>query len=223
MLHRIATHVLGRRRFEITGRFGLRPSPGGFATPAFGDGPEIVRFADGLIVRETATGAAYAPVGGSTLRALIALAGADIEREFSVGADTPPLGDPDDILALDAEAAAVIAAWFADGARILDRAVAARAGGDPVVAQLWPEHFDLATNVAVGGPRVNLGVSPGDAYCGEPYLYVGPWDDERPGDAAFWNAPFGAIRRRSELGGETIEAGARFLLDGLARFDRAAD
>ena len=34
-LHRIAAHVLGRRRYQVAGRFGLRASPAGFATPAW--------------------------------------------------------------------------------------------------------------------------------------------------------------------------------------------
>jgi hypothetical protein len=41
-LHRIAAHVLGRRRYQVCGRFGLWASPGGFATPAYGTGPEIL-------------------------------------------------------------------------------------------------------------------------------------------------------------------------------------
>ena len=36
-LQRLAVHVLARRRHAVTGRFGLRPAPGGLATPAFGD------------------------------------------------------------------------------------------------------------------------------------------------------------------------------------------
>ena len=60
-------------------------------------------------------------------------------------------------------------------------------------AQLWPEHFDLACTVVVGGEvQVNVGASPGDAYEPAPYLYIGPWGPERPGDPAYWNAPFGA-------------------------------
>ncbi len=33
----------------------------------------------------------------------------------------------------------------------------------------------------------------------EPYLYVGPWGPERPGDPAYWNAPFGAILPHARL------------------------
>jgi hypothetical protein len=57
-LHRVAAHVLGRGRCEVCGRFGLRASPGGFATPAFGAGPEALRVAGDAIVREMAATAA---------------------------------------------------------------------------------------------------------------------------------------------------------------------
>ena len=220
-LHRVAAHVLGRRRHDVTGRFGLRNSPGGFATPAFGDGPEVVRVAGASLVRETAAGAAYVPVQGSTLRALAAFAGTDVEAEFSVGADTPALGDVDAPLARGPEAAHVINAWFAHGWRALDEVLAGLpAAAAPAVVQLWPEHFDAGTNVGVaGGQRCNLGVSPGDAFSDEPYAYVGPWGDERPGTSAYWNAPFGAVIRWEEVaeGGDPVGAIAGFLREGLAR------
>ena len=41
-LHRLAAHVLARRRYAVTARFGLRPAPGGLATPPFGEG-EVIR------------------------------------------------------------------------------------------------------------------------------------------------------------------------------------
>lgn len=224
-LHRIAAHVLGRRRHEVTGRFGLRTSPGGFATPAFGDGPEVVRVAGGTLIRETVEGAAYLPIAGSTLQDLAMFAGTDITYDFSVGADTPELGDVDQPLDLDAHAGAVVADWYALGWHVLDETLAVLPStAGPGVVQLWPEHFDAGTDVGVGGgpgQRVNLGVSPGDGFCDEPYLYVGPWGDERPGDPELWNAPFGAILRRSDVVGspDPVAAGARFLLTGLAHLD----
>src|SRR5579863_256849 len=69
-LHRVAAHILARRRHDVSGRFGLRPSPGGFATPAFGEGPEVVRVANGTLVREAAGGASYLPLAGASLRRL---------------------------------------------------------------------------------------------------------------------------------------------------------
>src|SRR4029077_1796044 len=71
---------------------------------------------------------------------------------------------------------------------------------EPATIQLWPEHLDVATNVGVGRDRrVNLGFSPGDSFEALPYAYVGPWGAERPGDPAYWNAPFGAVLRRADL------------------------
>jgi hypothetical protein len=84
------------------------------------------------------------------------------------------------------------------------------------VPRLWPEHFDLAVEAGLGGgDRVNLGGSPGDGFSAEPYVYVGPWSSARPGDPAFWNAPFGAVRTRGELGDEPAAAAAEFLRRGF--------
>ena len=40
-------------------------------------------------------------------------------------------------------------------------------------------------------------MSPCDSYEPWPYAYVGPWE---PHEGGFFNAPFGAARRLSELG-----------------------
>ena len=67
---------------------------------------------------------------------------------------------------------------------------------------------------------MNLGGSPGDGSRDEPYLYVGPWTADRPGEPAFWNAPYGAMRTRSELERHpdgVVAAGVEFLLDGYGR------
>ena len=67
--------------------------------------------------------------------------------------------------------------------------------------------------------RVNLGFSPGDSWCEEPYAYIGPWGSERPGDRGFWNAPFGAFVTAAEAASgpagrrclEFFETGLRYL------------
>ena len=218
-LHRIAAPVMGRRRFAVSGRFGLRASCGGFATPAYGDGPEVLRVAGVVLVRETTDGAASLPLTGSTLRELALFCRADLRPDFSTGADTPSLGDVDQELALDAESAAVVAAWYDLAWRALDRVLASvQDDADPAVIQLWPEHFDVGTNVgAPSGARVNLGASPGDGYDDEPYLYVGPWGADRPGDPDFWNAPFGSALTRSDLGAgpDRLESAVRYFETGL--------
>ena len=217
-LHRVAAHILARRRHDVSGRFGLRPSPGGFATPAFGEGPEVIRVADGTLVREAGGGASYLPLAGASLRQLAELAEVDLDAEFSVGEETPPLGDKDAPLTLDQGALEAIADWFSIGARALDTVLAELpATAEPAVVQLWPEHFDLGTHVGDGpSRRVNLGVSPGDSHYDEPYLYVGPWSDERPGDAAYWNAAFGAVHLAGQLRRDSaLDDAAEFFRVGL--------
>jgi hypothetical protein len=219
-LHRVAAHILGRRRYEVSSRFGLRASPGGIATPAFGDGTEVLRVTGGVLMREKGGQVGCQAIAGTTLRALAAFAGADIEAEFSCGPDTPPTGDLDEPLALDPEAFGVLATWYQYGWGVLDNVLSARpaASADPDVIQLWPEHFDAGTNFALaGGSRVGLGASPGDAYVHEPYLYVGPWGPERPGDPSYWNAPFGAVLTRGQLidRSDRLDAGVAFVTRGL--------
>jgi hypothetical protein len=222
-LHVIAAHVLGRRRFEVSGHFGLRASPGGFATPAFGDGPETVRVAGAVLVRETGADAASVPMAGSTLRELAAFAGADLDRDFSAGAGMPTPGDPDAPLSVGPESARVVADWLAIGWRVLDDVLGGLApGARPATVQLWPEHFDAGTNVGLAsGSRVNLGASPGDAFSAEPYLYVGPRGSERPGEPGFWNAPFGAVLAWREVVGEPdpVGIGTQFMRAGLDRLN----
>jgi hypothetical protein len=215
----VAVHVLARARHAATGRFGLRSTPGGFGTPAFGDGVEVLRVAGEVLVRERDGRASATPLNGATVAQLAAFAGADLQAPFDVGRDTPPIGDPDEPLAIAADAATALAGWWHLGWRALDAATADAV--DPMAIQLWPEHFDAGTSVAIGAgerDRCNLGASPGDSYSDEPYLYVGPWNDDRPGNASYWNAPFGAVLLRSEVmaAPDAYAASVDFLRRGLA-------
>lgn len=225
-LQRVAVHVVARARIEAAGRFSLRITPGGFGTPELGPDGRRVRVSGGsLVVESDAPGAARTastPIDGATLAELAAFAGVDLGETIDVGHDTPPVGDPAATIRIDAGPAAAIAEWYRAVAAMLDDVVAAiPASAGATLPRLWPEHFDVAVDAeARPGVRVNLGGSPGDGYSDEPYLYVGPWTADRPGDAAFWNAPFGATVTRSQLGagpGEWILAGTAFLLDGFGR------
>src|SRR5690606_26016553 len=91
-LHRLAAHVLGRRRSDVTGRFGLRPAPGGLATPAFGDAGEVVRVC-GTVLGGGRAGRLHAEPGTTLGRAAEAVGGG-LAVPFAVGRDTPPVGDP---------------------------------------------------------------------------------------------------------------------------------
>jgi hypothetical protein len=154
------------------------------------------------------------------LRALAEASGVDITRALDVGHDTPDIGDVDAPLALDGFDVDDVVEWYRIVAAALDRVVAAvPASGEASLARLWPEHLDVAIDVAARpGIRVNLGGSPGDTFSAEPYMYVGPWTTDRPGDDGFWNAPFGAARTRSQLdAGDVVGSAAQFLLDGFHR------
>jgi hypothetical protein len=218
-LHTVAAHVLGRRRFVVSGRFGLRASPGGIATPTFGDDFETVRVSGLSLVREVGADTTSLALNGSTLRLLGNFVDVHLDEPFSVGADTPVLGDLDAPLALEPATVDAIADWFALAWHVLDDVLGSLPdGAGATTIQLWPEHFDAATTVTV--PRaepVNLGFSPGDGFEAEPYVYVGPWSGERPGDPGFWNVPFGAMRGRSAVRASPDPAAFcfRFLTEGL--------
>ena len=93
-------------------------------------------------------------------------------------------------LAVDTDAARVLARWFAFCQMLLDSArTDAGPEDEPTATQLWPEHFDLAFEMGAPGVRANYGGSPGDDAISPPYLYVGPHELRQ---GPFWNAPFGA-------------------------------
>lgn len=228
VLHTIAVHVVARAREQATGRFGLRVTSGGFGTPSFGDDVRRVRVSHGLLVvesagRDAASTAARA-IDGSTLAELAAFAGVDLSADLDVGHDTPPVGDVDAPISIDLAAVRALSGWYTVVGEALDAFVAARPTSSPSAIQLWPEHFDVALDAAFddaapGERRVNLGGSAGDGFHEEPYLYVGPWTDDRPGDQRFWNAPFGAVLGYDELvaAPDPADAAAAFLLDGVGR------
>jgi len=161
------------------------------------------------------------PVNGSTLRELAAFVDADLHLPFSVGAETPSLGPVDVPLYLEASTVGAIADWFSLGWVVLDVVLASLPDqSERATIQLWPEHFDAATSVML--PRkesANIGFSPGDGFESDPCVYIGPWSEKRPGDQAFWNAPFGAVRRLSEVRDSPDPAAfcRQFLAEGLER------
>ncbi len=224
-LHRVCAHVLGRRRYELSGRFGLRAGTAGIVTPAFGEGPEVLRLTPAHLVRERGGEADRRPLGGASLRQLAAFVETDLDAPFSAGTATPPVGDPDAPLDLDPAASAELIAWLGRAWPVLDALSAGLAAGTRTsTIQLWPEHFDAAATLSGdGGTSVNLGFSAGDTAVAAPYLYVGPFGAARPGDPGFWNAAFGATRTRAEvLAGDDPEGSCRaFFGEGLRRLGLA--
>ena len=207
--HAVAEHVLAVARYAATGRIGLRPSPGGFTTPPFGEpgqrlaveGVELVVFRGEAASRHELT----------SLGAAAAAAEVDLASWHGLYPVVTP-ADPGLHLLIDRDAALVIAEWFALTDRVLAEVARAHRDKEPSEAQLWPEHFDLALSVG----RCNLGGSPGDAEYPEPYLYVGPWEPAPYIEAGgFWNAPFGArLPWRADL---SVRDAVAFFTQGLAR------
>lgn len=218
-LHRIAAHVMSRARHAASGKIGLRATPAGFGTPAFGDAIEVLRIAGTTLVRERDGRAAYTSITGRSLRELATFVDVSLDEPFNAaGPDAPDAGDVDEPVTIDEHECAIVADWFDLGWRVIDAVTAPH--HDATALQLWPEHFDAGTSVAIGpadDDRCNLGASPGDSFSAEPYLYVGPWSDPRPGDASYWNAPFGAVLTRAALLAERDphRAAVAFLERGL--------
>jgi len=174
-LHAVAELLLAGPQYRAKGTIRLRARAGGFsavAIPVHVEGVEIV------------SEKGRTPLTG-TCRQLSSATGYDVGRPEGVYDDTSGVG-PDDPLAVDPEAAGLLAGWFARG----DAALHLLAPDlEPV---LWPEHFDLA----VSFEGATYGASPGDELHPLPYAYVIP---PEPRQGPFWNAPFGALRAADEL------------------------
>lgn len=193
-LHAVAEHVVAPARYEANAKIGLRYTRGGFGTPFFGDGRQV-RVEAGHLVVETG--------GGSTppLRASLRVLG-EAQRVAGVSGKAPEVftpttsGDPDQALSIDPDAAEALGDWYGFCASVLEQLRAEAPDATPV--QLWPEHFDLATDLGddAAGCRANYGGSPGDDTHAEPYLYVGPWTPRRDD---FWNEAFGASLSYADL------------------------
>jgi hypothetical protein len=123
--------------------------------------------------------------------------------------------DADRPLTIDPGAARLLAGWYGLGTQGMSRFAGDIPDEQPSAAVLWPEHFDLGITAGA----VNYGASPGDDYCPVPYLYASPHDGPPPGDPAFWNAPFGAIRTIEQIG--TAAEAAAFFRTARARLQAA--
>jgi hypothetical protein len=169
-LHAVGELVLAGPQHAQTGEISLRALPGGFGTTHT---PDLRVDGTDVVGPEATVG-----ITGLTPAAL----GRALRVEARGLADLYPDGSGvglDDVLEVDPDAAAVVAAAFADG----DAALRALAPDQTPI--LWPEHFDIGISVG----EVNYGVSAGDTYLAVPYAYVGPWSP--PAEDDYWNAPFG--------------------------------
>jgi hypothetical protein len=187
-LHAIAELLLAGPQYRRSGTIRLRVRADGFATVA---APET-RYSGCTVIHD----GTQAPIGELTYAELGKELGLDAgapEGLYSVGSGA----SLDETPALDGSAAADLIAALHRGDQGL------RSFAPDLVPVLWPEHFDVAISI----DEVNYGVSLGDAYLDEPYMYVGPY---KPRTGSFWNAPFGAARPLAA----TVEEVAAFFAEG---------
>ena len=132
--------------------------------------------------------------------------------------------EPDAPLALDEPAAQALAEWYAFAHMRLAEVCGLHPDTGPSSRQLWPEHFDLATDLGdeAAGTRATYGASPGDDIIAEPYLYVSPWDPARK-TGPFGEQPFGTALAYSALvAAPEPERAALAFFDSAARLVLAA-
>ena len=188
-----------------------------FGTPEF-DG-KTIRVLGGRLVVQTEDGVRDHEI--STVREAVEFLGHEYETEW-YGDFHDPLNpiNPDEALSVDPEATHALGQWFAFAWMILEDL---RARGleddDPSQVQLWPEHFDAATELGdqEKGQRASFGASPGDGAHPEPYLYVAAWgeiDRSNP----YWNDESfnGASLTYKELRAseDPVQTALDFLLEG---------
>jgi hypothetical protein len=195
-LHGIAEHVLAAYERSVTGTIRLTAADAGLRTQQVDADPAVLelRAEGGAAVLVRHPDGRTVPVDGRL---------GDIAERIGVrfGLPDPPYPpasgcDAESVAVVDPAALGLLVRAWRDGdtalrlfAGIHAELPAAPGATEPVV---WPEHLDVALTL----DAVNYGVSPGDAYLGEPYAYVGP-HVARTGP--FWQAPFGAAEPLSRL------------------------
>lgn len=183
-LHQLAFFVLAPRRFDETGKLGLRYTHRGFGTPFFGD-DEQLRVEEDRLIRQLKDDVQTLPI--TTLRAATEFTGTAYRAVwFDAFHEPPDPFDPDTDLAIDAAVTDAIGEWFGFGASVLEQARRTPRALEVSRVQLWPEHFDLAFEMGAGDRRASYGASPGDDHHPEPYLYVSAWGTIDRSDP-YWN------------------------------------
>jgi hypothetical protein len=218
-LGQIAFYVLAPARFEAQGRIGLRYTREGFGTPFFGEDRQI-RIEGGNVVIQDPEGARGEEI--TTLRRAARTVGIDYQEKWGPAWHDPPApADPDGALDIAPGAVLACSQILGFGFSILEQIrVEARRDENPSRVQLWPEHFDAATEIGeeAAGRRGAFGVSPGYAAHPEPFVYVSPWAKDWLDDP-YWNADFfgGSILGYAELllAPDQRETALAFLRTGL--------
>ena len=216
-LHQIAYFAMGPARYQATGRMGLRATPGGFGTPEFAG--RVARVQGDLLVHEQDGNSASQNI--TTVRNAARFFGVDYVVHWYQEIKDPlePM-DPDVQLEIDEPSVLALGDWFGFGSEVLEELRRrAEPGDEASLVQLWPEHFDPATEMGpeAEGRRASYGASPGDPAHSEPYVYVSAWgeiDRSNPywNDRAFNGSSLGYRELASSP--DPSERALEFLLEG---------
>jgi hypothetical protein len=129
----------------------------------------------------------------------------------------------------ETEAFDELARWFDAAADLLEEVRTGYTEGQPGPALCWPHHFDIATVVALDPPgsdaarAIGIGVSPGDHYYPQPYIYVSPYPQPKGADLP--PLPLGHWHTEGFVGAVAIAESIVALEDrraGVSAFVRAA-
>src|SRR3954451_19874352 len=157
--HTLAERVLAPALHAATGHIGLRVLPDGITTPPFGDDDREVSL-QGVELRDTRADGSRRAAPLTTLGDAAAFAGVPIGADTGVYTATTP-ADATTPVHGDEALTRALAGWFAFGDGALQAWTSEHGEESPSTVQLWPEHFDLGTDL---GPddarRANYGASP---------------------------------------------------------------
>lgn len=219
-LHQIAFFALSPARHKAVGKMGLTATENGFGTPEF-DG-KVARVAGTQLIFEDSGNIATQEI--TTIRAAAEFVGSGYEPVwFDNFHDPLGAADPEARLAIDEESSFLIGHWFRFGFSALENLRSRGTADDDVSeVQMWPEHFDAATELGNSddGLRASFGASPGDSDSKKPYLYVAPWSEVDKSDS-YWNAEHfgGSSLGYTELGqsGDAHDAAIEFFWNGYQK------
>ena len=124
-LHRLAVYVVSPARRHANGKIGLRWTLGGFGTPFFGP-DEQVRVDGTWIVRQQSDRASAERITSLAKAASFAL-DAPPDAAWASDFDVPSMGDPDEPLGVDPDAAAYLGDWYGFTFSVLEELRAAPA------------------------------------------------------------------------------------------------
>ncbi len=224
-LHRLATYVVAPARHQVTKKFGLRWTKGGFGTPFFGNDKQVRVEGTSLVVQEASE---VKSTEITTLAAAAEFIGSQIDEQVAAEHDSPPVGDINTDLGITADVVDFLDRWWGLGTAALEQVRAEESSIDPSRVQLWPGHFDPAIEVGDEDRRSSYGASPGDADSAEPYLYISVWwpdklNLDRSDD--YWNASgfVGARLQYEELAeaSNPVERAVSFFREGRKRLIEA--